>query len=158
MTSLCPVYEFLAGKMEGPVEDVRYKQLYHASMERCESLQQLVGKYSQLLPKHKRVIELKVGTLYLVYIRVHYTILLQNKVISNLSKNKGLVDSYHECLGLREAELQQQIENWHSKEKKCEQVSLMSGTHYSFVSEGLVFRSMGNFSWSVKQRRWSVKS
>ena len=54
--------------------------------------------------------------------------------MSGLSKNKDLVDSYHECLGLREAELQEKIEQWHSKDKKWEQVSWVACSHFLWES------------------------
>lgn len=41
-------------------EPVLYKQLYHASVERCEFLQAQLEKYSSLLSKHQKITELKV--------------------------------------------------------------------------------------------------
>lgn len=44
------------------MEEVQqYKQLYHASVERCVNLQEQLGKYSDLLNKHQKIAELKVA-------------------------------------------------------------------------------------------------
>lgn len=51
---------------------------------------------------------------------------LQNKVLSGLTKNKNLIDSYHECLVQRESECQERLEESLSREKKCEQVDQLT--------------------------------
>lgn len=44
-----------------------YQKLYHASVERAYLLQQQLQRYSELLPKHKKIAELKVDIPFLFH-------------------------------------------------------------------------------------------
>lgn len=48
-------------ELETEFEIHGYKELYHASVERCGNLQLQLDKCSQLLSKHKKIAELKVS-------------------------------------------------------------------------------------------------
>lgn len=80
-----------------------YKQLYHASVERCGILQEKVEKYSDLLSKHKKITELK------------------NEALSSLSKNEEALNTYYRTLVEKEEAQKEQLQNCFTREEELKE-------------------------------------